>query len=174
MRKWLPLLVFGVVTSVSADPVYKWVDDRGVVHYSDKPVDPRAKPVYLPGIQIYGTRASKSDATGKRPEGPLPFGGSGPRVQILQPAADATLGAEGKFMVSVSVSPGLSGTQKFNYYLNGEAVTPAPTASRAFLYTGVEQGDHLLSVGVVDGGRELSRSEPVMVHVRPTAAVAAP
>src|SRR5882724_8865141 len=43
----LILLAFLTITSmVAADPLYKWVDDQGNVHYSDKP-QPGAKKITL-------------------------------------------------------------------------------------------------------------------------------
>lgn len=152
----------------TADEVYKWKDAKGVIHYTDKPPTPTSKPHRLPELQTFGDIPPEQTAARKAGiRGPLPFGGSGPKVKILSPAADATLtGSDGKFTVMVDVV--LAEGQTLNYYLDGELLNPAPTPSTAFLYERVEKGDHLLSAAVVDvGGKEVSRSEPIIVHVNP-------
>jgi hypothetical protein len=41
----LPALLMTLSAPVHADKeVYRWVDDQGVVHFSDRPIDPRARP----------------------------------------------------------------------------------------------------------------------------------
>jgi hypothetical protein len=145
--------------------VYKWTDEKGVVHYGDKPNSPNAKPVTLPELMPFGSGSRKS--TPRNFKGPAPYGGSGPKVEITYPAPDATLNTSGQFDVRVAISPVLGDTQKLNYFLDGELQNPVPTASRSFVYAGVEKGDHMLSVAVVDAdGREISRSEPVIVHLQ--------
>jgi len=158
----------------SAQEVYKWKDANGVTHYGDKPVGtPNAAVADLPALQIYGL------SNGKKPSpSAAPYGGNGPHVEITQPAADAVLTEAGdKFTVGIAVSPALAAGQSLVYYLDGAAQNRAPTTSSSFQFSRARNGDHMVSVAVVDdSGRELSRSEPVIVHLKPrdTAAQAAP
>ncbi|HZP12958.1 MAG TPA: DUF4124 domain-containing protein [Nevskiaceae bacterium] len=176
------LLAMGFLLAAAAAPaqqVYKWKDANGVTHYGDKPVGNNAAELAdLPALQIYGLSNGK-----KATRSGAPYGGSGPHVEITQPLADALLAqAGGKFTVNVNVLPALAAGQSLNYYLDGELQNRAPTASTAFLYQGADKGDHMISVAVVDdAGRELSRSEPVIVHLQsaagqppPSASKAAP
>lgn len=155
----------------SAQQVYKWKDANGITHYGDKPAGHEAEVADLPALQIYGLSNGK-----KASHSGAPYGGNGPHVEVTQPAADAIVTPSGgKFTVSVNTSPALSTGQSLNYYLDGELQNRAPTPSTALLYQGVDKGDHMISVAVVDdGGRELSRSEPVIVHLRPGAQAALP
>ena len=161
MRLLFAISVTLAATVASAQQVYKWKDANGITHYGDKPIGTNdAQVADLPALQIYGLSNGKKTST--------PYGGNGPRVEVTQPAADAIVTQTGgKFTVGVNVSPALSAGQNLNYYLDGELQNRSPTPSTALLYQGADKGDHMISVAVVDdGGRELSRSEPVIVHLR--------
>jgi glutaredoxin len=40
---WLPIMLCLSATSVAAGQMYRWVDERGVVQYSDQPPPPKAR-----------------------------------------------------------------------------------------------------------------------------------
>ncbi len=171
MRATVLIGLWMLAASAAADPVYKWKDEQGVTHYGDKPGSANAKAVDLPGLQSYGLlpsrKSGKSSTSTRLLNGPAPYGGSGPRVDVTQPAPDATL-PSGKFTVTVNLTPALGNGQNLNYYLDGELQNPVPTVSTAFLFTGADNGDHMVSAAVIDSsGREISRSEPVLVHLQP-------
>ena len=54
MRRILLVLValLSLTSLVAADPLYKWVDDQGNIHYSDKP-QPGAQKIVLPKASTY-------------------------------------------------------------------------------------------------------------------------
>jgi hypothetical protein len=164
MRFFVAMTLLLAAATATAQEVYKWKDANGVTHYGDKPMgNADAQVADLPALQIYGL------SNGKRAtRNGTPYGGSGPHVEITQPAADATLPqAGGKFTVGVSLSPALAAGQSLNYYLDGTLQNHSPTPVTVFPYAGAEKGDHMISVAVVDNaGRELSRSEPVIVHLQ--------
>ena len=168
MRPCFLLALLLLVANAAADTIYKWTDERGVVHYGDKPLGPGAKPAKLPALQTFSVLDSKKKGGGKKSRVPP---SEGPSIAVTAPSPDATLSsADGKFTVAVAVSPGLGTGQNLNYYLDGELQNSTPTPSLAFLFTGAEKGDHMISVGVIDGnGRELSRSDPVIVHLQQAA-----
>lgn len=168
MRLPFLLALLLLAADAAAEQIYKWTDEHGIVHYGDRPLSANAKAIQLPALQTYGNSPAKKSA--RRPSGPSPYGGSGPKIEVMQPGPDSTLSGP-KFTVAVAVSPGLSGAQSLNYYLDGELQNPVPTPSTAFLYAGAEKGDHMISAAVVDtDGHELSRSEPVIVHLLPAPA----
>jgi hypothetical protein len=163
MRALLAVLSLVIAADAAAE-VYKWKDEHGVTHYGDKPQSANARPVELPGLQYYGALPGKKAPAARNFKGPAPYGGSGPKIEITQPVPDSTLPA-GKFTVMVAAN--LASGHNVNYYLDGELQNPVPTVSTAFLFNGVDKGDHLISAAVVDKeGREISRSEPVIVHLQ--------
>lgn len=147
--------------TVQAD-VYRWVDRDGVVHYGDRPQAADAKPAQLPPLQTYpaGSAPPLPDTTAAAPA-------ARPSVSISSPAPDETI-RENSGQLGVRVEARLQPGQGLLYYLDGVAQNASPTPSTAFMLTGVERGEHSISVAVVDaGGTELGRSEAVTVHFKP-------
>jgi hypothetical protein len=166
MRILLAMTLSLLCAAASAQEVYKWKDANGVTHYGDKPAGNNdAQPADLPALQIYGLSNGRKASR----YGGAPYGGNGPHVEITQPQPDAVLTQfGGRFTVGVAISPALSAGQNLNYYLDGTLQNRAPTPSTSLSFTGADKGDHMISVAVVDdSGRELSRSEPVIVHLNP-------
>ena len=50
-RQWMLIALLGTVAAAQAADAYRWVDAKGVVHYSDAPppVEAKAELVHLPG-----------------------------------------------------------------------------------------------------------------------------
>lgn len=159
-----------LAATASAADVYRWVDDKGVVHYGDKPQHPGDQPVALPQLQTYksGTAppgfANPADASSaantKTPA-------AATAIAITAPEADETIrDADGKVQVNVSGQPAHG--QGLVYYLDGTAQNEAPTSATSYLMSGVERGDHNISVALVGAdGREVSRSAEVTIHMKP-------
>jgi hypothetical protein len=171
MRTLTALLLACLSAAAAAADVYRWTDDKGVVHYSDKPQSPADKPVALPDLQTYNHKANPpaSAPLADAPVAAAKAEGGGPFV-ITSPAPDETIrDADGKFTVTVAAT--LKEGQGIVYYLDGAAENQEPTPSTAFLYARVERGEHSVSAALVDaGGKELEHTAPVTVHVKPPTA----
>ncbi|MDR3416986.1 MAG: DUF4124 domain-containing protein [Nevskia sp.] len=154
--------------TAAAGDVYRWVDGNGVVHYSDKPQAPSDKPAALPQLQTFKPgnppsgfatpppAAAKNGATA-----------AADAIAIVSPAPDETIrDADGKFTVSVNVN--LREGEGLVYYLDGNAVNAQPTPSTAFLYSGVDRGEHSVTVAMVGAdGHEVARAATVTIHMKP-------
>ena len=168
MRNLLILPLACLSLAAAAGDVYRWVDSSGVVHYADKPQTPTDKPAALPHLQTY--------APSTPPAGFAPARGGAPAqapavlISIASPAPDETIrDAEGN--LSITVNADLQPGQGLIFYLDGSAANPQPTPSTAFLYTGVERGEHTVSAALVGGnGEELARTEAVTIHMKPPSA----
>lgn len=159
----------GFALAAAADEVYRWVDSDGVVHYSDKPLAPTDKPVALPHLQTYKPGASPGGAAGAADQPGA--GAPGPsEISISSPAQDETIrDAEGKFTVTVAANP--QPGQGLIYYLDGSAQNHQPTPSTAFLYSGVDRGEHRVAAALVNGnGEEIARTAEVTINMKPPAA----
>lgn len=147
--------------------VYRWVDENGVVHYGDRPSG-NAQPADLPELQRMD--GAPSVETVDEEEEPIPAA-EGPRIRILQPRPDQTFrDARGLVPVAVSLSPKLTSTQRLIYYLDGSPAA-GPTNQTSTRLEGVIRGEHRLSVAVLAGEEELSRSESVTFHMKPPSAL---
>ncbi len=156
--------------------VYRWTDDKGVVHYSDAPPSPTAKPAELPQLQTFSSKSlTKGEpvggSVGTSPDNTAPESSNASSAAgrdkpvIISPENQATLrDTSGQITVSVTAPNGAS----LVYYLDGAAQNSPPTPSTSFLIENVERGSHTLEVAVVgDGGKEISRSEKVTVYYMP-------
>ena len=169
MRKLIAVTLACLSLAAAADEVYRWVDSSGVVHYSDKPQAPSDKPVALPHLQTY--------APGSAPPGfvPAPAAAGAAKaaataISIASPAPEETIrDAEGKFTVTVNASP--QAGEGLIFYLDGTAQNQDPTPSTAFLYSGVERGQHSISAALVGSdSHELARTEAVTIYMMPPTA----
>lgn len=155
--------------------VYRWTDDKGVVHYSDAPPSPNAKPAELPALQTFDSKSLAKGApvgsVGTSADNTATAAASdsaadtGPRPVITSPENEATLRDDsGQVTVQVSAPSGAS----LVYYLDGAAQNAPPTPSTSFLIEGVERGTHTLEVAAVSAeGKEISRSAKVTVYYMP-------
>lgn len=154
-------------TQPKKEPVYKWVDDKGVIHYTDKPPTEGATPAKLPPLQTYkgGTNPDlhKFD---KGTPGKAPAAAAA-QLQLVTPAREETFrGAERTVPVAVLVTPPLTPGQQIVFMLDGNATEPTTDTSYAF--TDVDRGTHTASAALVDAsGNELARSGSVTFYVMP-------
>jgi hypothetical protein len=175
----LKQLFFGIaavlVTSTVCAQAYKWVDEDGVVHYSDRP-HPGAEQIQLPsfGRSSATTRApvpttrrapAASAATAPATE-PTPF--SYETLEVSSPAAEETLwNIEGVLNVTVTLQPGLQQGHQVRVYFDG---TPRIVSGTSFQIEEVYRGVHNLQVEVLDAaGKLLIRSLPNRFYVQANA-----
>lgn len=170
MRILLLASLFLVAASVNA-AVYKWVDEKGVVHYTDQPPTENAKPATLPPLQTYKERAKPKPGNLEKPDnGTLsPAAAPAAVLKITSPAPEETFRGEAQRQVSVSVqvTPPLTDGQFLIYHLDGVAKS-GPTTETSYTLAEVERGAHTVSVTMVDAaGKPIARTESVTVHMKP-------
>lgn len=149
--------------------VYKWVDDKGVVHYTDKPPNDGARPATLPRLQTYrgGTSPPIEQFQG-RAEAPRPGAPRDVQLELVTPANEETFhSGERTVPVAVLATPGLAGNHRLVYLLDG-VPRSEPTSDTSFAITNVDRGSHQVSVMLTDeNGSEISRTTSVTVHMSP-------
>lgn len=176
MRTALALLLLALATAATAaDPVYRWVDKDGVIHYGGQPPSKDAKPASLPEIQTYSNR----NATKSLPIAPLDASTKASasaavkEVRILSPVQDEIFRDPSAGVgVAVAVLPGLPDGAGLIFYLDGAPKNARPSPNTSMTFNGIERGEHSVVAAVVDStGRELSRSQPVTFHSKPPSAL---
>jgi len=152
---------------------YKWVDEDGVVHYSDRPHE-GAEQIQLPSsgrstrsTYTPPTRARSSSNTTQQaePEEEKPF--SYDTITISSPAAEETLwNIEGILNVSVALQPGLAQGHRVRVFFDG---TPQMVDGLNFQIPEVYRGAHNVQVEIVDQtGKLMIRSLPNRFYVQQT------
>jgi len=153
--------------------LYKWVDQDGVTHYSDRP-EPGSQRVHVGPAQTYksapaGARA-QSPAKGAPPAAAPRRDAAAPaytRVAIETPVAGRVFVNEGSsIQVSAAIEPELAPGHQIWFILDGQKVEGLPpAAATAVLEAG--RGEHTVVVTIADAeGTELVSSAPVPFVVR--------
>ncbi len=161
------LLVIGLLAaSAVAAQAYRWVDENGVVHYSDRP-QPGAEQVILPEANTTTVRrytppgAEAQEEEAEEEQGPFRYDS----IEIASPGAEETLwNIEGVLNVSVALTPGLQPGHQVRVYFDGE---PRMVTSTSFQIDEVWRGVHNIQVEVLsEGGELMIRSRPNRFYVQ--------
>ena len=167
-RPIIILLGLLAVNGVLAD-AYRWVDEDGVVHFSDRP-QPGAEKVHLagsnPGPAPSSNRSrntSQAQDEAEEPAAIAPF--SYKSIEISNPVAEETLwNIEGVLSVSLSLSPELQPGHQVRVYLDG---TPQLVRTANFQLEEIYRGVHNIQVEVIDEtGKLMIRSRPSRFYVQ--------
>lgn len=161
MRLFLAmLLLLNAIPSYAA--VYKWVDDAGRAHYTDKP-RPGATLVPSEPITTYQEpaqpAAKPAEESPSRPPPPYSF------IEINSPKQNQTLmGDEGPVSIVYQLDRPLQTTHRVQLLLDGKVVMTG--VRRVFKLNDAERGEHQAVVRVVDQqGRVQITSKPVSFYV---------
>ena len=157
--------------SLALAQAYRWVDENGVVHYSDRP-QAGAEEVELesaPAISIPAPRRAAPAAASAADERQEPAAGYD-SLEVVSPAAEETLwNIGGVLNVSLDVQPTLQQGHQLRVYFDG---TPQLVNGTQFQLQEVYRGTHNLQVEVIDAnGQLMIRSQPIRFYVQQTTIV---
>jgi len=166
IRAIVALVALLAAAAASAE-VWRWVDESGVVHFSDTPragaerVDVSASR-QTTGARIYRDTAPPGE-NGGEPAEERPFRYES--LTISSPGAEETLwNIEGLLSVSLSLSPGLQSGHRVRVYHNG---TPQMVSGTSFTIDEVWRGVHNIQAEVLDEtGRLMIRSQTNRFYVQ--------
>ena len=138
---------------------YRWVDDDGIVHYSDIPRE-GAERIELPSDNRVTRRQRPRPAAPARPAGDqqaAPAAFNYESITFASPAAEETLwNIEGVLNVNVALRPGLQDGHQIRVYFDGNERMVTGTS---FQIEEVYRGVHNLQAEVVDAtGKLMIRS----------------
>jgi hypothetical protein len=158
-------LLGSAAAAAAAEEAYRWVDEEGVVHYSDRPRE-GAERILLPAPNVARTRRVESPR-GQQPADDIadetPPGYQA--IEIVSPGSEETLwNIEGVLSVSVSLTPPLQPGHRIRAYHNGVGQM---VSGASFQLEEVWRGEHNLQVEVLDAtGKLLIRSQPSRFYVQ--------
>lgn len=175
MRTALYVLLALAMPAVAGQTVWKWVDEKGVTHFSDQPIPGAEKmelnsssrssqpaPAYTPQPQTQDTAPQK--------------GPTYSRFVIESPRQDeAILNTGGTVQVRLAATPAIGAGQVISVYLDGARVEGPPSSSMSFDLPNVARGTHTLKAVISNPeGVPLQETPPVTFHVRQGSATQPP
>ena len=176
LKRALTAIAALLVTSAVFAQAYRWVDENGVVHFSDRP-HPGAEQIQLPKSQGSSrpsstprpstTRRSTTYGSGETEEAEEesnePF--SYESIEIASPVAEETLwNIEGVLSVTVDLQPALQPGHQVRVYMDGQ---PRDVSGTSFQIDEVWRGAHNIQAEVLDeNGRLMIRSLPIRFYVQ--------
>lgn len=173
----LLLLAFaasGSSGTASASDVWKWVDDKGVTHYSDQPV-PGAVKIEVRAGNISQSR-SEDDEDAAQPPVTSPgatASGAGAfttyrNFEIWRPENDQVFpNTGGQVNVEIRLEPAVQPLHTLNLYLDGKVVTGFPRNALSYALSGITRGTHNVTATVTDQrGKQLQATKAVVFTVR--------
>jgi hypothetical protein len=149
MRRHLFTLTSLVCSLALAATVYKWVDENGIVHYSDQP-HPNAQKVGVQPAQTY--KASDIPAAPGGPTAP-PAAAAPPPYRgcaIAQPTDDQTFTSVDSLSIIVRTDPALRSGDQIFLLLDGQPLNGGAATGSQFTLTPVDRGTHTLQAVVRD------------------------
>lgn len=164
------LLLLGASPLAAAAEVWRWVDQDGVVHLSDKPV---------PGAQRIQIKPPVSAARASSPAAEPPVSRSSAsraasrstaaysHCEVVDPAEDAAFDAPESVQLSAQVLPVLRPGDRVVATLNGEPVGDWPAGALVHVLQQPARGTYVVSIRVVSAdGRTQCQSAARSFHVR--------
>ena len=137
-------------SAVVADVAYRWVDENGVAHYSDRPRD-GAELVELPAANTTSVR-SYEQAPSEAAAASSDVGAAPVRYEaftVAAPGAEETLwNIEGVLSVSLALKPGLKPGHMVRVYFDNRE--PQVMRGMSFTIQEVHRGVHTIQAEVID------------------------
>ena len=169
--RWILLLACLVITPAFGEAAYRWVDENGVIHFSDTP-HPGAELIELGEVQTFTAPAAA--ASRPDPGSPPAQDAAGQELyktfRIVEPAPEQTLrNIGGTLDISLDVDPRIQAGHRLELFLDGQSVDGIPRATTRFTIDGVERGAHTLRAVLTDGsGQPVAETPTVRFYVMQT------
>lgn len=175
MRTGLYVLLALAVPAFAGQTVYKWVDEKGVTHYSDQPVAGAEKVELSSGPSHSSTPtptyAPRSQSPEPRQRGPVYA-----RFVVESPQQDeAIINTGGVVRVRLASTPAISSGHIVSLYLDGERVEDFPSLTMSHQFSNMPRGTHTVKAVVsTQDGKPVQETPPVTFHVRQESAAQPP
>ncbi|HEX4648857.1 MAG TPA: DUF4124 domain-containing protein [Steroidobacteraceae bacterium] len=159
MRRRLLILVALICPLAAAATVYKWVDENGVVHYSDQP-HPNAEKLQVGSAQTYKADTSYAAPSGPAAPPPPAQPSTYQGCAIAQPANDQTFNNLDSLAIVVRTDPALRAGDQVFLTLDGQPLNGGKATGPQFTVSPVDRGTHVLQATVRDSEGGLMCQSP--------------
>lgn len=142
-----------------AGTVYKWVDENGVVHYSDQP-HPNAEKVQVQAVQTYKAAPYQSTAPSAAPDSGNSSQPAYRGCAIGAPTEGSEFANLDALNISVRTDPLPRPGDQIFILLDGAPVNGGAPTGTQYTLTPVERGFHTLQAVIRDAGGEMLCQSP--------------
>jgi hypothetical protein len=161
------LILFGVLLAAAASATtYKWVDSRGVTHYSDRP-EPGAQIVELQPAQTFDTPAPTPTSRPATRSQQAASDTASYQLDVWKPENNETFQNTGNVVpVRLRLEPDLQEGHAIWIYLDGKRVDGLAASGTEFDLPGIARGTHTLTVVVANtSGESIVSSPPITFYL---------
>ncbi len=165
MRRILFTLMSLGCSVALATTVYKWVDENGVIHYSDQP-HPNAQKLQVEGVQTYSSSAAAVRAPAESEQSsasPNPYKG----CAIAQPLDQQNLPNAQSVFIRVAADPMPRGGDRVFITMDGQGVNGGQPTGLSFNVTPIDRGAHSVQAQIRGAdGQVLCQTPSVTFYVQ--------
>lgn len=159
------LLALAAVPAFAGQTVWKWVDEKGVTHFSDQPVPGATK------MELNSAPSSSSEPAPTYTPPPTTSRQTGPaysRLAIESPQQDESIiNTGGKLTIRMSSTPAIGHDHIVALLMDGAPVPGFPPNGGSYELSDVPRGTHTLKLVVSNQrGDVIQESQPTTFHVR--------
>ncbi len=164
IKKWFLLALCLMIAPAVSGAMYKWKDENGRIHYSERPPEEGAEEFQLPKAVTYTPKAV-ADSSGNDPDKADAKGYQ--ELKITKPEMNETVRSnKGEVQVQFTLTPTLLHGHQYKLFLDGKALDQA-VPKTAVMLSGLTRGSHTVVVKVADAnGVFLITSPSVIFHLR--------
>jgi hypothetical protein len=166
------IVLLAVSWSAAAQVVWKYVDDRGVTHYTDQPVPGAEKIELRSGSATTAQTSNNAPVSSTRTTQQQSYR----LFQITRPAdQDSVVNTGGVLQVSLQLEPTLKGGHSISLYMDGKRVEGAVLNSLDYELPNVPRGLHTLVATITDeDDRRVAETSKVTFTMRQKSIAAQP
>ncbi|MDD1783567.1 DUF4124 domain-containing protein [Enterovibrio sp. ZSDZ35] len=163
------LLGCALTSPATADSYYRWVDENGVVHFSDSP--PEASIELEIELKAIPLNTSPQIAAPPSPDAPpvppVPDAPMASDILLLSPLDEETIrNSEGSITVSVSTDLPLGENQSVRAVIDGKAQKSQQGLSIEL--NNIDRGEHSIKVQLIQDGKVIASSDSATVFLHRT------
>jgi len=166
MRTSILLIGLLALPAFASQTVWKWVDDKGVVHLSDREIPGATKVEISTSKTAPASTPQYSGVMSHTP--PVNTGASYRTFEISKPVNDQNfINTAGQVPVNIRLEPSVQPGHRLILVLDGSDVTEFPRNVFQYDLKQVERGSHTVKGEIRDDrGTKLQESPSVVFHVR--------
>ncbi|MCL1125181.1 DUF4124 domain-containing protein [Shewanella surugensis] len=147
-----------LVNSFSYATVYKWIDEEGQIHYTDKPINDAIAVEFEDNTKNHVSMPPPPSIPNNSPQKPKSIKY---QLTITNPVEEETIrNNSGYFTVSTQLNPKAPAQSKLQLYLDNQALGK-PQTSSIFTLKNINRGQHSIIIKLLDkNGKIIASSLP--------------